>query len=292
MNLHQLNCEGLLRRSIDAARGDGCPPQLSQALDYAVFPGGARVRPRLCLAVATANDDPDIRLAMAASAAIELLHCASLVHDDLPCFDDATQRRGKPSVHSAFGERIAVLTGDALIVAAFAILAEGAARARHPERAPQVIAIVASGVGAPHGIAAGQAWECENRVDLSRYHQAKTAALFIAATCAGAAAAGVPAAPWRALGASIGEAYQVADDIQDATADAAVIGKPTGIDVALDRPSAVRELGLEGAIARLQGCVDAGLAALPDCADRSFLEQVVRHAAARFIPKSLRRSAA
>ena len=90
-----------------------------------------------------------------------------------------------------------------------------------------------------------QAWECEQRVDLSRYHRAKTGALFVAATCAGAAAAGVDPGPWVNLGASIGEAYQVADDIKDAVSDPDTLGKPTGIDVKLDRPSAVRELGLE-----------------------------------------------
>ena len=106
-----------------------CPPLLAQALNYAVFPGGARVRPKLCKAVALANNSSDVGLANAAATAVELLHCASLVHDDLPCFDDATQRRGKPSVHAKFGERIAVLTGDALIVAAFQTLSAHAVQA-------------------------------------------------------------------------------------------------------------------------------------------------------------------
>src|SRR5262249_58610889 len=100
-----------------------CPRRLSAAMRGAVFPKGARVRPRLCHAVASACGDDEPRATEAAGAAIELLHCASLVHDDLPCFDDAALRRGRPSVHAAFGEPLAVLAGDALIVLAFQAMA-------------------------------------------------------------------------------------------------------------------------------------------------------------------------
>ena len=95
------------------------PPLLAAAMRHAVFPRGARVRPRLCLAVAAACGDDHPEAADAAACAIEFLHCASLVHDDLPCFDDAATRRGKPSVHAAYGAPLAVLAGDALIVLAF-----------------------------------------------------------------------------------------------------------------------------------------------------------------------------
>jgi geranylgeranyl diphosphate synthase type II len=284
MTLEQLDCEHALKGAIAKAAGPTCPPILAEALRYAVFPGGARVRPRLCLAVALANDGDDTPLALSAAVAIELLHCASLVHDDLPCFDDATLRRGKPTVHAAFGERIAVLTGDALIVAAFEQMAKGAARSTHPERACLATAAVAAGVGAPNGICAGQAWECEPRVDVSQYHRAKTAALFIASTTAGAAAAGVDHAQWAELGCAIGEAYQVADDIHDATAAHAALGKQTGIDVALDRPSAVRELGLDGAVKRLGECIEKGVAAIPPCAGRELLIQIVQRQSERFFP--------
>ncbi|EED35865.1 geranylgeranyl pyrophosphate synthetase [Luminiphilus syltensis NOR5-1B] len=292
MNYAHLDCETDLERAVAAGADERCPPQLANALHYAVFPGGARVRPQLCMAVAAANTGKDPSLAKSAACAIELLHCASLVHDDLPCFDDATVRRGKPSVHSAFGERIAVLTGDALIVMAFQVLAKGMATARYPDRGPAVMGYVADGVAAPCGIAAGQAWECEQRVDLALYHQSKTGALFIAATCAGAAAAGVDPTPWRNLGASIGEAYQVADDIKDATSDIETIGKPTGIDIALDRPSAVRELGVDGAVQRLRQCMEAGLDAIPQCDGRAQLQQLVRLQSQRFIPKNKGRTAA
>ena len=292
MDERLLDCEQFIEEAMAEHATAQCPPLLAQALNYAVFPGGARVRPQLCKAVAIANNSSDVGLANAAATAVELLHCASLVHDDLPCFDDATQRRGKPSVHAKFGERIAVLTGDAVIVAAFQTLASHAVQAVRIERMPLVTAIVARGVGAPHGICAGQAWECEQRVDLSRYHRAKTGALFVAATCAGAAASGVDPGPWVNLGASIGEAYQVADDIKDAIEDPDVLGKPTGIDVKLDRPSAVRELGIDGAVARLKECLESGLDSTPSCAGKDMLQKLVRAQASRFVPKKLAQVAA
>src|SRR5262245_7582368 len=97
--------ERALSDALLLADGPDAPPRLAAAMRYAVFPGGARVRPKLCLAVAAACGDDAPALADSAAVAIELLHCASLVHDDLPCFDNASTRRGKPSVHQAYGER-------------------------------------------------------------------------------------------------------------------------------------------------------------------------------------------
>ncbi len=281
-----------LQAVVDRAIGQDSPPRLASALRYAVFPGGARIRPKLCLAIAAAHGGSDPTLAGAAAAAIELLHCASLVHDDLPCFDDAELRRGKPAVHVAYGEDLAILTGDALIVMAFETLAMAAAAASHPERLPQLMTLIGNGVGAPRGITAGQAWELEPDVDLSRYHQAKTGSLFVAATCAGAAAAGVDVMPWRRLGECIGESYQVADDIRDATGDAKVLGKPTGKDRQLGRPSAVTELGLEGAVSRLKCLVEAGLDSIPACPGRARLKILIRDEAKRFLPRKPTRQAA
>ena len=165
-----------------------CPPGLLNAVRHSVFPAGARVRPRLCHAVARACGEDDPAATDAAASAVELLHCASLVHDDLPCFDDASTRRGQPSVHAAFGECLAILAGDALIVLAFQALA--VAGARHPQRLPALLTTMGRAVGMPGGIVAGQAWECETHVVLSDYQRAKTGALFAAATAAGAATAG------------------------------------------------------------------------------------------------------
>lgn len=269
-----------------------CPPKLASAIRYAVFPGGARVRPKLCLAVATANGDSEPALSAAAAAAIELLHCASLVHDDLPCFDNAEERRGKPSVHVEFGERIAVLTGDALIVMAFEALGLAAARSVARERIPALTSILSRAVGAPFGLSAGQAWECEEGVDVSQYHRAKTGALFVGATCAGAAAAGVDVEPWRVLGERIGEGYQVADDIRDAVDDAEALGKPAGQDEALGRPSAVRELGVDGAVRRLQQLLEEAVESIPDCPGCELLQVLILEEAKRFMPKGLARRAA
>lgn len=284
MSVAASDFEYVLRSVIAEAGGPSCPPTLAGALQHAVFPGGARVRPKLCVAVALANHCDAPTLAAAAAASVELMHCASLVHDDMPCFDNADERRGKPSVHSKFGEPIALLAGDALIVSAFEVLARPQLPGR--DRLPLLMRVIAQGVGAPSGIAAGQAWESEPVVDVPLYHRAKTGALFIAATAAGAACAGVDIEPWRALGAKIGEAYQVADDILDATATPEEAGKPCGVDVALERPSAVGELGLEGAVGRLKALVEEGVAAVPPCPGQAELQQIVRQQSQRFQPKT------
>lgn len=268
----------------------GSPPRLAEAVRYAVFPGGARVRPRLTLAVAGACGEDQPAITDAAAAAIELLHCASLVHDDLPIFDDASERRGKPAVHVAFGDPLALLAGDALIVRAFQAVAEAATV--HPERATRLVALVGAGVGMPSGIVAGQAWECEPTTVLSDYQRAKTGALFAAATMAGALAAGAEPEPWRPLGELIGEAYQVADDILDASADAEVIGKPVGRDQALGRPSAVREMGRRGSASRLRKLVARALSSIPACPGEAALRELMAAEADQFVQLALRKQAA
>ena len=275
--------EQSLAAALALGEDPGCPPKLANAVRHAVFPGGARIRPQLCLAVAHAcgNDDP--LLADAAAVAIELLHCASLVHDDLPCFDDAPTRRGRASVHFAYGESLAVLAGDALIVLAFQTL--GLAGGKSPQRMAEVLGVVAKGVGMPFGIVAGQAWESESRVSLTAYQRAKTGALFVAATMGGALAAGADAKPWCALGEWLGEAYQVADDIRDVMADPSLIGKPVGQDVALGRPSAAIDLGLGGAIAYFEKLVQSAIDSVPECASREAMRQLVRLESERLVPR-------
>ncbi|MFZ4601258.1 MAG: polyprenyl synthetase family protein [Alphaproteobacteria bacterium] len=284
--------EQALEALVSGAGRPGCPPELAKALRYAVFPGGARVRPRLTLAVAAACGDDRPAMTDAAAAAVELLHCASLVHDDLPCFDNANLRRAKPTVHVAFGEPIALLAGDGMIVMAFEALARAAVVSGAVERLPRVLKIIARGVGAPGGLVAGQAWESEATIDLDRYHDAKTGALFVAATMAGAAAAGADPTPWRALGANLGAAYQTADDLLDAVSSGDEAQKPTGQDRAHGRPSAVAEFGVQGALARLQAQVQAAVNAVPDCPGAQDLRDLVRMQASRLTPKSLARSAA
>ncbi|EXJ13269.1 polyprenyl synthetase family protein [Imhoffiella purpurea] len=266
----------------------GSPPRLAEAVRHAVFPGGARVRPRLCLAVAAACGSKDYAAADAAAASIELLHCASLVHDDLPCFDDSPLRRGVPSVHRAFGEPLAVLAGDALIILAF----EHLARSLESERLGPLLLTVSRSVGMPYGITAGQAWECEPSVSVEDYHRAKTGSLFAAATAAGAQVAGADAEVWRVVGDRIGEAYQVADDLRDVAASAQEVGKPVGRDALLNRPSAAGELGVDGAIERLRGLVKGAIDAIPPCPGAEQLAEVLMVESRHIMPKDLAQRAA
>jgi geranylgeranyl diphosphate synthase type II len=278
--------EASLADAVLLAEAAGAPPRLAAAMRHAVFPKGARIRPRLTLAVAGACGDDRPALASAAAAAIELLHCASLVHDDMPCFDDAETRRGKPSVHRSYGVPLAVLAGDALIILAFQTLSRATPCA--PERLGPVLAAVGDGVGVPFGIVAGQAWECETQVDLSEYQRQKTGALFAAACVAGAAAAGhAEAEAWRLLGDRLGEAYQVADDLRDAVDDEATLGKPVGRDAALGRPSAVATFGLGGAVARLRDLSEAAVAAIPSCPGQAMLRSLMLQEAQRLVPRKL-----
>jgi geranylgeranyl diphosphate synthase type II len=277
--------EHSLAIAIVSGEDPGCPPKLANAIRHAVFPGGARVRPELCLAVARAcgNDDPE--LAEATAVAIELLHCASLVHDDLPCFDNAPTRRGRASVQFAFGESLAVLAGDALIILAFQTL--GAASGRSIKRLAPLLKTICQGVGMPHGIVAGQAWESESRVSLVDYQRAKTGALFVASTMGGAQAAGADPEPWRALGDLLGEAYQVADDIRDVVADPQLLGKPVGRDAALGRPSAIFDLGLQGAIQQFKKLIASASASIPECKGAESLREIVRLESERLIPLAM-----
>ncbi|MBK1703814.1 polyprenyl synthetase family protein [Halochromatium glycolicum] len=277
--------EQALEAAIEKGMGDDSPPLLRQAVRHAVLTPASRVRPRLCLAVALACGDDVPAVSDAAAASLELLHCASLVHDDLPCFDDAAMRRGQPSVHRAYGERLAVLAGDGLIVLAFENLAWHTLR--HPERLAPLLMIVGRAVGLKDGIVAGQAWECESEVDLSEYHRQKTAALFAAATEAGAAAAGRNPAEWRTLGANLGEAYQVADDLRDVAGDAGELGKPVGQDAAHERPSAVAALGVDGAVARLAELTREAVGSIPTCPGAEKLQALVLGEMQRLLPPTL-----
>lgn len=282
--------EKAIRNAVDPVTGSTAPPKIAEAVRHAVFPGGARIRPRLCLAVAHAcgDDQPDVT--DGAMAALELLHCASLVHDDMPCFDNSNLRRGAPSVHAAFGEPLALLTGDALIVLAFQTIAKTAMAA--PQRMGHLITIVGNAVGMPNGIVAGQAWECEPAADLVEYHRAKTGALFVGSSMAGAVAAGADPEPWRALGDHLGSAYQAADDLRDAFSTEEEIGKPVGQDFANARPNLVSEVGVGEAVSRLEAMIEAAVDSIPACAGAAQLRELIVNDSARLVPRNLSRSAA
>lgn len=266
------------------AAGVGAPPRLVKAMRHAVFSGGARVRPQLVLSVAMACGEDVPELTDAAACAVELMHCASLVHDDMPAFDNADIRRGRPSVHKAFGEPLALLVGDALIVMAYQVLLN--AGTAHPERLVALMQTLSAGVGLPSGIVAGQAWECEIKADLGEYQRAKTGALFVAATYAGALCCASDAVPWTMLGASLGEAYQVADDIRDVMGQTILLGKPSGQDALHARPSSASELGLDGAMAHFQSLIELAIVSIPECSYRELLQQLVLREAERLVPSA------
>ena len=234
------------------------PAGLGEAMRYAVLDGGKRLRPLLALAVSEAVEG-EAAAAMRAACALELIHAYSLVHDDMPCMDNDVLRRGKPTVHVAFGEAQALLAGDALQALAFELLV--------PEDgsvAPAVSATLcrqlARAAGAS-GMAGGQAIDLASvgsaldRAGLETMHRCKTGALLQASVLMGAATGDcdpVALSALRTYGEVLGLAFQVVDDILDVTTDSTTLGKTAGKDAACDKPTFVSLLGLEAA----QACAD------------------------------------
>src|SRR6187402_3135229 len=170
--------------------------RLEEALRYALDPGGKRIRPVLCLAVAESAGG-SVQGALPAAAAVELVHTFSLVHDDLPALDDDEERRGRPSAHVAFGEGVALLAGDALLAEAFRL----ALMSESPE-VPRRLAVATLGmIGGQYRDITG------DTADLAELHRLKTGRLFVAAVGIGLDVAGVPEdehAPWIAFGEDVG----------------------------------------------------------------------------------------
>ena len=297
--------EGAIEAALGPLLDDECPTRLAAALRASIFPGGARIRPKLVFAVADACGALDAPLVGRAAASIEFLHCASLVQDDLVCFDDALVRRGRPALHVAFDERLAILASDALIVGAFDLLAdadyghaaappESGAGASVPDAAARLalVSMLSRRVGSRGGITAGQAWESEPTIDLDAYHRAKTGALFAAATEAGAIASGHAGAGWRRTGECIGAAYQIADDLHDVLGCPDRMGKPVAVDAANGRPNAAATLGVDGAAAKLGALIEEIVDTVPDCPHAARLVATIRDEATRFLPRGLARDAA
>jgi len=240
--------DALLAARLDRLRGAEDPGRLIESLAYSLLAPGKRLRPVLALAAAEAAGDfldEHVRLA---AASVELVHCYSLVHDDLPAMDDDDFRRGKPSNHKVFGEAMAILAGDALLTMAFEWLAEGAEGTSRPRAFARASLALARGAGAT-GMVRGQARDLSGGKPgsveaLERLHAEKTGALFRAAVEVGAAAAGAAPddiAALGAFGASLGVAFQHADDLDDAD-------HPDHAEVARAR----REVLLSDAVAHLR----------------------------------------
>ncbi|MFA9217525.1 MAG: polyprenyl synthetase family protein [Sphingomonadaceae bacterium] len=226
------------------------PAKLHAAMRYALLGGGKRVRPLLVYA-AGALFGADAAALSRAAAAVEMIHAYSLVHDDMPCMDDDALRRGKPTVHVAYDEATALLVGDALQSQAFLVLADAALP---PARLVAMLRLLAQASGSA-GMCGGQAIDLDSvglsltLQQLEQMHQLKTGALLRAAVVLGALAGKeLDAAELAALDAyarAIGLAFQVVDDVLDATADSATLGKTAGKDAADNKPTYVSILGLE-----------------------------------------------
>lgn len=264
-----LRCEAALERMLPPPAT--VPAVLHEAMRYAVLGGGKRVRPLLVYAAGELADAPAAALD-AAAVAVELIHAYSLVHDDLPCMDDDVLRRGKPTVHVRYGEAQALLAGDALQALAFEwLVAPPWAQARTALAVALTRELaVASGAA---GMAGGQAIDLAGvgqRLDqpaLEDMHRRKTGALLLASVRMGALAAGGAGAVLAALdryGRALGLAFQVIDDVLDATADSATLGKTAGKDAAADKPTFVSLLGVEPARAYAQALLAQALQALHD----------------------------
>lgn len=230
------------------------PKMLHEAMHYAVLDGGKRVRPLLVYAAGELFDANADAMARAA-VAVEMIHAYSLVHDDMPCMDDDDLRRGKATVHKKYDEATALLVGDALQAQAFLVLAEGTLEA---SRKVAMLSRLAQAAGS-HGMCGGQAIDCAavgqalTLQELEHMHNLKTGALLEAAVMLGAwAGKTLLAAESLALHAysqAIGLAFQVVDDILDATADSATLGKTAGKDAAHNKPTYVSLLGLDASLA-------------------------------------------
>ncbi|MGJ4888425.1 polyprenyl synthetase family protein [Bradyrhizobium sp. HKCCYLRH3099] len=246
------------------------PKRLIESMRYSSLGGGKRLRPFLVVESAAVFGVPR-RGALMAGAALECIHCYSLIHDDLPAMDNSDLRRGRPTLHKAYDDATAILAGDALLTIAFDIITRDDI---HPDAGVRLALTRAlarcAGVG---GMAGGQILDLagEGRfgdrdpVDVARVQQMKTGALLRFGCIAGALLGQASPAEYQALddyGRALGEAFQIADDLLDVEGDAATLGKPAGADAELGKTTFVTQLGIEGAKQRVRDLLARGDAAL------------------------------
>ncbi|ADV10530.1 polyprenyl synthetase family protein [Mesorhizobium ciceri] len=283
--------EVLLRRLLDdrALSGEiARPDRLMAAMRHGVLNGGKRLRPFLVMESA-ALFSADGEAALRVAAALECVHCYSLIHDDLPAMDDDDLRRGQPTVHKAFDEATAILAGDALLTLAFDIIA-GESTALPAERRAALVLALARAAGAG-GMVGGQKLDLEaeqtppDEAGIIRLQAMKTGALIRFACEAGALIAGAPADDRERLaefGSAIGLAFQLADDLLDLTGDASQMGKATGKDAAAGKATLVALHGANWARGQLHGLVQQAHALLePYGDDAQLLKEAATFVAAR-----------
>ena len=255
-------------KCLDARLGiSGAPARLQDAMRYAIFNGGKRIRPALVYLAAEAGGAP-LAHADATACAVEMVHAYSLIHDDLPAMDDDDLRRGKPTCHIQFGEATAILAGDALQAAAFEAISTD--EQLPPATRVALVARLAAAIG-PAGMVGGQMTDLESEqtqiseTALIQMHRAKTGALISASVVAGAMLADAEPGLLKALeryGYALGLAFQVKDDLLDATGETAVIGKKVGADADRRKTTFVSVHGLKSAKSQLDSLLRETLAAL------------------------------
>lgn len=242
-------------RGICEKPGIDVPARLHESMAYSLLAGGKRLRPILCLAAAERSGvSPEKALPMA--AAVEFVHTASLIHDDLPCMDDDDFRRGAPTNHKKFGEGLALLVGDALLIWAFGYaLTHLRENALPPERVLRAVDMLAEASG-PAGICGGQTLDIDaqsqedGRDFVYKIAGSKTAALIRAAVVSGAALGDITNSVLRCYhdyGTHLGIAFQIVDDILDVTSTREELGKTPNKDEAQNKKTFVSVYGLEGA---------------------------------------------
>ncbi len=226
-----------------------------EAARYSLLSNGKRIRPLLTLASASVFGANPLTV-LDPACAMEMVHAYSLIHDDLPCMDNDDLRRGKPTLHKVYGEAIALLAGDYLLTFAFEVIANAQHLGR--EQRLQMIKTLAIRSGAP-GMIGGQAIDVESEgkeIDedtLLQMHFGKTSALFTACLECGSLAAGYPSTPLlQSIGKDLGLAYQLQDDLLDATSTTAVLGKKVGADAEKKKPTAISIYGLAGTQEKLK----------------------------------------
>jgi geranylgeranyl diphosphate synthase type II len=252
LQFHVSRVEGGIERLLPAASEP--PPRLHSAMRYSMQAGGKRLRPVLVLAACDLLGEPGGADPVAAAVAVECVHTYSLVHDDLPCMDNDSLRRGRPTAHVAFDEATALLAGDALLTRAFAILCESYSPS--PALLASLVAELAEAAGSRRLIGGqmedllAERGAATTPEGLGFIHENKTAAMIEAALAMGGMCAGASQARLASLresGRELGLAFQIVDDILDATADTATLGKTAGKDARAGKATFVSVHGLEAA---------------------------------------------
>jgi geranylgeranyl pyrophosphate synthase len=293
-----------IERALEAALAlPSAPAIVREAMRYAVMGGGKRLRPSLTLAVADSlapraqfTTDTARRRATSAACAVELVHCYSLVHDDLPGMDDDTLRRGRPTTHVVFGEGIAILAGDGLLTEAFDVLSRDRAAGLDAAVQLTMVQVLARAAGAD-GMVGGQGIDLvgAGRVPnhgapafdaaaLEDMHRRKTGALIRAAAALGALSVGADAATLAAIddyARELGLAFQIIDDILDVEGSTDALGKTAGKDAAAGKPTFPAVHGLETSRAMAADCVARAEASLARCGLGGHLTGLARSVLAR-----------